>query len=511
MNVQPPPAAGDLNEQLHGTSVWSDEMVAAAGIPIVDVPVVTIGGGIGSFVLADMLRISGVPIDQIAVLTTLEQPWATYEYLARVSQIPAEERIRSDSAGMPDNIWGVPSYALIEAWREKTLAPLWAVATEPVFGDYWTPRASTVFRGLAREMERIGWSRMLHRGNVRLVRRRHGGGYFSVLTPPAGTSATRRVAYRSRFAHIAVGYPGLRFLPDLQEYRERTGDRARVVNAYEPHEHVYESLLNRGGTVMVRGGGIVSSRVLQRLMEDRMHKGAQTHIVQLLRTYVEGSHGSGPFMRRKGGDGFAYQGFNWPKSSWGGQLRVRLERLDGEQRKALYDQMGGSNTPKRKLWQQQMAQSRAEGWYSAVQGVVTEVQPTPDGRIVTRIRSENGLRSELVADHIIDATGLEADIEEHRLLADLLRHGGAGRNPLGRLDVTRSFEIIGTRAEPGRLYASGSMTLGGPYSPVDSFAGLQYSALKIADDLAGLGFTRRIGVARSIGQWWRWAQNRSVD
>jgi uncharacterized NAD(P)/FAD-binding protein YdhS len=158
-----------------------------------------------------------------------------------------------------------------------------------------------------------------------------------------------------------------------------------------------------------------------------------------------------------------------------------------------------------------MARSRSEGWYSTVQGVVTDVQPTPDGRIATRIRSANGLQSELVADHVIDATGLEADIKEHRLLADLLEHGGAGRNPLGRLDVTRSFEVIGTRTEPGRLYASGSMTLGGPYSPVDSFAGLQYSALKIADDLAGLGFTKRIGTARSIGQWWRWARGRSVD
>lgn len=35
----------------------------------------------------------------------------------------------------------------------------------------------------------------------------------------AGTTATTRVAYRSRFVHIAVGYPGLKFLPDLQTFR----------------------------------------------------------------------------------------------------------------------------------------------------------------------------------------------------------------------------------------------------------------------------------------------------
>ena len=31
--------------------------------------------------------------------------------------------------------------------------------------------------------------------------------------------ATRRVAYRSLHVHITLGYPGLKFLPDLQRFR----------------------------------------------------------------------------------------------------------------------------------------------------------------------------------------------------------------------------------------------------------------------------------------------------
>ena len=31
-------------------------------------------------------------------------------------------------------------------------------------------------------------------------------------------------------------------------------------------------------------------------------------------------------------------------------------------------------------------------------------------------------------------------------MADLLDHGGAGRNPVGRLDVETDFEMRGTRA-----------------------------------------------------------------
>lgn len=121
---------------------------------------------------------------------------------------------------------------------------------------------------------------------------------------------------------MAVGYPGLKFLPDLQEYRDKHRDFSRVVNAYESHEHIYDQLKAQGGgTVMLRGGGIVASRVLQRLIDDRDAFGLRTHIVHVFRTYITGSHGPSIFMRRRGGDSWAYQGFNYPKSVWGGVSR----------------------------------------------------------------------------------------------------------------------------------------------------------------------------------------------
>ena len=103
---------GELTQELIDTDVWTDELVAAAGIPIVDTTFVTCGGGMGSFVMADYLRIAGVPTSQIRVLSNIDVPWQTYQYLTRVSQIPVQERLRSDSQGMPDCIWGFPSYAL---------------------------------------------------------------------------------------------------------------------------------------------------------------------------------------------------------------------------------------------------------------------------------------------------------------------------------------------------------------------------------------------------------------
>ena len=180
------PVSGDLNDQLLGTDFWTEQMVSDAGIPIIDIPFVTIGGGIGSFVTTDYLRIAGVPTSQIRVLSALDHPWQTYEYLTRVSQIPRTERLRSDSASRPDNIWGFPSYAVSEAIADKSLKSLKQVFVEPIFDDYYTPKAGQVFTALEREARRIRYSEMHVKGLVRIVRRRVGGGYFTILTPPEG-------------------------------------------------------------------------------------------------------------------------------------------------------------------------------------------------------------------------------------------------------------------------------------------------------------------------------------
>lgn len=301
-----------------------------------------------------------------------------------------------------------------------------------------------------------------------------------------------------------MGYPGVNFTPDLQDYRQRTGDFTHVVNAYEPHEHVYEQLRGRGGRVLVRGSGIVGSRILSRLLDEVELRGARVQVLHLFRTWRDGPSGP-PTFRREARNGFQYQAFNYAKGAWGGQLKERLERLTGAERADFVKSMGGTNTPHRKTWDAQLDRARASGVYRAAIGTVQSVERTPTG-ILTTIRTPDGNTAPLEADFIIDATGLEADLTQSQLLADLLEHVGAGRSPMGRLDVSNHFEITGTRNDPGRMYASGSITLGGPYAPVDSFLGLQYVAQQISDDLVRQGFAPRFGPARSIGQWWRWVR-----
>ncbi len=481
-------------------------MLAEAAIPVYDVPFVSVGGGIGSFVTVDYLRVAGVPTNQMKVLTNLDFPWQTYEYLTRVSQIPRPERIRSDSASRPDNIWGFPSYALEEAWKDKSPRALWQVLVEPVWDDFYTPRAGMVFENMEREFKRINFRDMIVKGQVRMIRRRRGGGYFVILTPPEGASQTKRIAFRARHVHMAIGYPGLRFLPDLQEFRTKSGDFTHVVNAYEPHEHVYDFLRTRPGTVVVRGGGIVASRVLQRLMDDRKKYNLETRIVHIFRTFISGSHGKNIFNRRKGSNGFAYQGFNYPKSVWGGQLKAKVRKSEGADRARLYKEMGGTNTPWRRSWQRQMREGRQGGWYVTMAGQVREVTAHTDGTLVSRVETPQGV-VDVPAHYIIDCTGLEADIAEHRVIKDLLDHGGAGRNPVGRLDVERDFEVRGARSGDGVLYASGTATLGGYFPGVDTFLGLQIAAQEIADSLARHRFCKKIGPIRSTVGWFKWLFN----
>ncbi|MEL7155229.1 MAG: hypothetical protein AAFN30_01375 [Actinomycetota bacterium] len=510
----------DLTPELISARRWADEDVQAARLPMVDAPFVTVGGGLGSFAMVDVLRIAGIPSSGIKVLTTIDRPEQTYKFLAANSQIPDRERLRSDSSSTMDNIWGFPSYAVREAAAAKGLGnkirPLMNVLTEPVAADFYTPKAGQVYDSVEREAARIGWHAMTVKGAVRMVRPRHGGGYFTVLTPPRGTppppgsGPTKRVVYRSSHVHLAVGYPGVRFLQDLQEYRQKHNDFSRVVNAYEPHDYVYEELLRRPSTVLVRGSGIVAARILVRLLEDREQRGAQTTILHLFRTYVHGPQGDSARFRRLGKNGFAYQGFNYPKAAWGGQLKFTLEELEGKERADLINQMGGTNTPFRRNWEAMMDRGRQGGYYQQWIGTVDAVEPGPNQTITTTITDPERRSTQLGANFIIDATGLESDISEHRLLADLLSHAGAARNPLGRLDVEPTFEVRGTRNDPGRLYASGSSTLGGYYAGVDSFLGLQYAALQIADDLASVGFGKRIGVGRSFKEWVRWMRNKQI-
>lgn len=487
----------------------------ATGLSVEEVDYATVGAGLGSFVWADLLRISGVKSSQIVALGIAPQPYSRYKQLCLNSQIPLHERLRSNSDSCPDNIWGWPSYAVREAWHNAVrghwgtaLGYLWQVFAEPTFAQTYTPRAQNVFASLDREVKRIGWEQMFRYGSVRAIRKTTDGRY--AIAYSRTTTGYRNHAFLvARYVHLATGYPAIKFLPDLQAYREKTQDFKSVVNAYELHDHVYQYLEEYGGTVMIRGRGIVASRIVQRVYEARL-RNSNIRLVHLMRSPKPQGNKFGTSQRRVEHH-YEFQPFNWPKACWSGELREMLEKADPNERQRLLADWGGTTTALRHDWQWIVEQGLKLGWYKIEFGEVERVE-RESSRIISYIQEKDFKgQIRLEADFIIDATGLDAKVTASPLLNDLITHYNLPLNPLGRLSVNNDFELVEMRVSQGRMYGAGAITLGGPYAAVDSFLGLQYAALRAVDAMTTTKAPkiRRLNGLNSLFQWGKWVTNQS--
>jgi pSer/pThr/pTyr-binding forkhead associated (FHA) protein len=379
---------------------------------------------------------------------------------------------------------------------------------EPTLAETYTPRSGNVFASIDREASRIGWDGIFRYGRVRAIRKTEDGRY--AIAYSRSTANRRDHAFViARYVHLATGYPAIQFLPDLQAYRETTGDFKCVVNAYEAHDQVYETLEKLGGTVLIRGRGIVASRIIQRLYEARQ-RNSKISVLHLMRSPKPQGNRFGNAQRLVKHH-FELQPFNWPKACWGGELRTLLESADPQQRLRFLADWGGTTTADRHDWQRIVQQGLAQGWYKIVFGDVERVEKGDQGTITTIQEREFKGKIQLQANFIIDATGMDAKVKNSPLLDDLITHYNLPVNPLGRLTVANDFELVEMRTNPGRFYAAGAITLGGPHAAVDSFLGLQYAALQAVDSLvaARAPGLRSLNGGRSLLQWIKWVMNQA--
>lgn len=482
--------------------------------PLEEIPYLAIGGGMGSFTWVDHLVICGVKPDQIVALGAEAKPYARLQRLATNAQITPDQRMRSSSDACPDNIWGWPGYGMREMWRAIRQGKLghaarigWQLFGEPNLAETYTPPSGEVFTSVAREAARIGWDQMWRFGRVRAIRKTDDDRYVVAYSQTRPGEGRVHKLILASYVHLAVGYPAIQFLPDLQAYREKTNDFKRVVNAYEDHNHIYEHLRLHGGTVLVRGRGAITSRILQRLYETRKVN-ADISIIHLMQTPLfKGSQvGRAQRMVRHH---WEHQPLNWPKATWGGDLRFQFEEATDDVRDQLLNDLGGTTTSDRHDWMAMVEEGVKAGWYKIRFGHVERVERNEQtGKLDTVIRGRTSLEghTELLADFVIDSTGFVANVESNPLLKDLAAHYHLPRNVKGRLKVTTDFELSEMQNGRGRMFASGATTLGSAYAPVDSFLGLQYAALRAVDFLVqqkapGL---QPLTLFRSLGQWLRW-------
>ncbi|KYC41324.1 hypothetical protein WA1_21695 [Scytonema hofmannii PCC 7110] len=498
-------------------SVFQEEQVPvqalhATGLPVGESDYLAVGAGLGSYIWVDLLRMSGVRSENIVALGLEKEPYARYKRLCLNSQIPLHERLRSNSDSCPDNIWGWPSYALREAWHDfsqgkldQSFRYLWQVFNEPTFAETYTPRAGNVFGSIDREAKRIGWDKIYRHGRIRAIRKTDDGRYCVAYSQGPGSHAF----HVARHLHLATGYPAIQFLPDLQAYREKYQDFKSVVNAYEEHNHIYEQLEKKGGKVLLRGRGIVASRIMQRIYEARRSNRNIT-VLHLMRS-PKPMGNKYEKAQRLVKNHYEYQPFNWPKACWGGELRALLEKASPDERKRLLADWGGTTTADRHDWQRITEEGLREGWYKIEFGEVEKVERDTQNRPVTYIQEKGFGQMTLEADFIVDATGLDAKVQVNPLLADLVKHYSLPLNHLGRLSVANNFEVVEMRHGKGQIYAAGAITLGGPYAAVDSFLGLQYACLCAVDGLAAARAPsiKRLNAVSSFSNWLKWVLNQS--
>ena len=499
---------------------WNEERVSVqkisnSRIPYRETEYVACGGGMGSFVWVDMLRIAGVKPENIKVLSIQDKPYKRYETLLRNCQIPRYKRIRSGSDSCPDNIWGWPGYALRDAWKAvfsgqagAALGFLWQIFAEPIYADTYTPRAKDVFESMDREGDRISWDKMLEYGSIRSIRKTEDGRYCIAYC----SSSSGQDNYQfllAKYVHLSTGYPAIKLLTDLEQYRrehpEESGDQKTVVQGYEYHDYIYQKLEKYGGTVVIRGSGIVASQIFERLYE--AHKiQSNIKVIHLNREPRKGNRFES--AQRQVDNDWEFQPFNWPKGTWGGDMRAMLEAADPLLRRELLQAWGGTTTASRKKWRRIVKQGKSQKWYDTPYGLVKKLERNNQGKVVTYLVTNQGEKT-VVADFVIDCTGLVSDPLESPLLKDLIDHYDLELNPQGRFHVENNFEIQKLRNQNSRVYAAGIITLGGPYAPVDTFLGLQYAAHRSVESLvkARAPRIRYIDGIYSLWQWLKWALN----
>ncbi|HMN51021.1 MAG TPA: FHA domain-containing protein [Xanthobacteraceae bacterium] len=528
----------DSKELRFPRNIFTSEMVNAQEIKSSEyfageVMYISVGAGLGSFVWADHLRIFGVGAGSIRAIGDDVIPYANYQRLCRNSQIPPHERLRSNSQSTPDNIWGFPGYASRETWRDVTsfrfggFKHIFQVFGEASLAQTYTPRSGDVFKSIDREAQRINWREIFTAGRVLGIRKTNDERYAVAYRVPEDQArgGSRERIMIGKFLHISTGYPATRFTEDLQAFKARYPEESRVFNAYENHEVVYRALVSdqRPVGVVVRGRGIVASRIIQRLFECR-DKNKNITIIHQMRNPVGRNEGlKYGRTRRYTYNNIENQGFNWPKSTWGGQHLRETERASPEERSKIYDAIGGTTTADRRDWRNIIQLGLGDGWYKPVFGhfETLELVKTDQGtKIQMKLKGAKGAPpTEVLADYVVDCTGLIGDVTHSPCLKDLLETYKLPRNEIfggpkpayGGIFVTPDFEIPGMRNGTGRTYAAGQITARGPMPGVDTFLGMQYSALRSVDHMATLGAPEisLFGPLRSFGQWMRWCTGRA--
>jgi hypothetical protein len=508
-----------------------------SGIGLEQKTFVSVGGGIGSFCWVNILRVHGVAQSNIAVVAQNRCSYLQFKHYCDHSGLSPQDRLRSDSGARPDNFWGFPGYAVSEFLDDlrtgKLLAAVkvaWQIFAEPFACDFYTPTAGRVYASIEREGLRIGWGAMVRQGSGLFLRKLSDGRLAVFYEDP--TKDIRIVI--ANIVHLALGHTIRR-----SDYLLTTPTK-QVSSGYELDEDFFRTVEKTGGSVVVVGRGIVAARIIERLLP-RDNLLPKREVISLFRKPFEAATDSRNIKQAKLAD-WRLQAFNWPRSTFAGQLTDKFKRANPIERQQLAKAWSAASTPPRKQWLRDLEKAYHAKDYQYVYGQIARIEqqdarlaiaitpyskeacnaivsqksfvPHPPGQGPGGFPDKTFLDSYMTieTDYLIDCSGFDDHIAQHFLYADLMTTYQLPVTLVGSLQVNDYFEIEALSSANGKVFVMGSGAAGNHYGPVDSFFGHQYAAIQSMEKLTTLPWTgaRKLNAVSSTYGWLHWVLNQPI-
>jgi hypothetical protein len=306
-----------------------------------DATIAVVGDGFGSLIVYATAVYLGFRPEEVTIYGVSDNPVATYQQFAyNLGQTVL--RSESESHFLPAD-W--PTFAELEAWSRKSLAPLVRSARRR-----YNPGVPDILAQANVVARRLHWDDQRYPAKVGWMQR---GGLDSGTPHFVFFDEQAQLAGRAKHVVLACGHGPLSFPPVLAKARKDPAMADRIVQAYAPKQ--YDAV----GRYIVIGSGIASVNEWANALD------AGAKCISLVRNPTPDE-----------------QDLNTPRCFFEAFGIDAFQTLDFDQRIEFLGRILKGTAPHRRGWDSKIAQGREEGRFEQLIGEIDEVQP---GRLGLRV------------------------------------------------------------------------------------------------------------------------------
>lgn len=419
-----------------------------------------VGEGFGSLLVHATARYLGFDNRQITIFGPNERGINTYQQYAHNL---GQTVLRSESEShflAPD--W--PTFAQIDAWSRKSLAPLWRTTTRK-----YNPGVPEILTEALVVQRRMGWEESRVPLRVGWVQREmHPMPHFVLYDEQANFIG------RSKHVMLAPGHGPLSFPPVLAKARKDPVIGDRIVQAYEPKNYA------AGGRYIVLGAGIASVNEWANIIDVG---GSVLALTRSPQPETQDLNVPRCLFESLGIDAYVSLG-------WDERVRFLGEVLKGTR-------------PERRQWLDRIERGQREGRFATAVGEIAEVESGPAGLHV-RIEGKGSEIGWLDVTGITAGTGFNKSVLTIPLLRRIVEYYNVPVTN-GRMRLQTNCGVPGLDRPDSRLCCMG-LIANNIIPHGDTIAGLKFVARRFVSDvvraehLKRRPFRQRLAMQVSMGR-----------